>query len=370
VILEEEPTMWFLAFALALPMGEVKSEIKDDERVVFYPTYAHQVDDGRAWNLSIHGVIFEPEEGSLKRQAALSLLRRILRLSREQTETRIFKARARAFLVDNEGGKTITAGLGGRVYEAGTSGANGHFGAALKLPAAEIDRLRLADPDRPDWLAFEAVTRPDDRRTFTGQVRCIGPKGISVISDVDDTVKISMVTDRRALVRNTFLREFDAVDGMSELYRKWSGAGAAFHYLSGSPWQLYGSLSEFLHKEGFPPGSFHLKMFRLKDSSALNMLRSQRGYKSAAIERILADFPHRRFILVGDSSEEDPEIYAGAARKHGEQVLRIFIRRADASDDDPDRFRAAFEGLPPDRWQVFRDPQELADSLPPAQPPN
>lgn len=362
--------MWFLAFALALPMGEVKSEIKDDERVVFYPTYAHQLDDGRAWNLSIRGQIFEPEEGSLKREATLGLLRRLLRLSREETETRIFKQRARAFLVDNEGGKTVAISLGDRVYEVGTSGANGHFGATLKLPAAEVDRLRLADPHHPDWLTFEAVTRPDDRRTFTGQVRLIGPKGLSVISDVDDTIKISMVTDRRALVRNTFLREFEPVEGMSALYRKWADAGAAFHYLSGSPWQLYGPLSEFLHQERFPPGSFHLKLFRLKDSSALNMLRSQRGYKSAGIERILTDFPQRRFFLVGDSSEEDPEIYGDAARKHGEQVLRIFIRRVDGSDASPARFHTAFEGLSPDRWRVFRRPQDLADALPVTQPPN
>ena len=361
--------MWFLAFALVLPVGEVKSEIKADERVVFYPTYAHQIDDGLAWSVSIHGLIFEPEEGSFKREAALGILRRVLRLSREQTETRIFKHRARAFLVDNEGGKTIAVRLGGNLYDAGTSGANGHFGATLRLPAPEVDRLRLVDPDHPGWLTFEAVTRPDDRRAFTGRVHSIGPQGLSVISDVDDTIKISMVADRRALVRNTFLREFDAVDGMSELYRGWADAGAAFHYLSGSPWQLYGPLSEFLRDEHFPRGSFHLKLFRLKDASALNMLRSQEAHKSAAIEGILADFPHRRFILVGDCSEEDPEIYAAAARRHPEQVLRILIRLVDPPGDDPDRFRATFAGVPPDRWQVFRDPRELTDNLPKL-PPN
>ncbi|NQT14461.1 MAG: App1 family protein [Planctomycetes bacterium] len=88
------------------------------------------------------------------------------------------------------------------------------------------------------------------------------------------------------------------------------------------------------------------------------------------MEGILADFPQRRFILVGDCSEEDPEIYADAARRHGEQVQRIFIRRVDGSDASPARMHAAFAGLPPDRWRVFRHPQELADALPPAQPAN
>ncbi|HUT89094.1 MAG TPA: phosphatase domain-containing protein [Thermoguttaceae bacterium] len=345
-------------------MADAKSEIKDDEVVVFYPTYARQVDDGRAWSVSVHGSIFEPEEDSLKREALLALLRRLGGLAKEEAETRIFKERARAFLVDNEGGKGIAIRLGDKVYAAGTSGADGHFTATLKLPAAEVDRLRRADPDGPDWLTFQAVTRPGDRRTFAGRVRLIGPGGLSVISDVDDTIKVSMVRDRRALVRNTFLREFKPVEGMAELYRRWADAGAAFHYLSASPWQLYGPLCEFIEDQGFPPGTFHLKRFRLKDRSALGLFGSQEGYKSAAVERILADFPRRRFILVGDAGEQDPEIYGAAARKHPEQVVRVLIRNVDGSGREDARFKAAFDAVPADRWRIFRHPQKLADVLP------
>ena len=356
--------MWFLAFALTLAMGKVKSEIRADERVVFYPTYARRVDDGPAWNVSIHGSIFEPEEDSLRREAALGLLRRLLGLSREQAEATVFKERARAFLVDNEGGKTISVRLGDNVYGAGTSGPNGHFGTTLALPAAEVERLRLADPDQIDWLTFHAVTRPDDHRTFAGRAQWIGPHGLSVISDIDDTIKITMVTDRRAMVHNTFLREFEAVEGMSSLYRNWAEAGCAFHYLSASPWQLYEPLSGFLHAQGFPPGSFHLRQFRLKDSSALDLLASPERYKSEAIEGILADFPRRHFILVGDSGEKDPEIYGDVARKHPEQVIRILIRNVDRPEEAPDRFHTAFQGIPEDRWRVFREPGELDDVLP------
>ena len=366
--------MWLLILVLTLPMADVQSEIKDDEVVVFYPTYARQVDDGRAWSVSIHGVIFEPEEDSLKREALLGLLRRLGGLAREEAETSIFKDRARAFLVDNEGGKGIAIRLGTKAYAAGTSGANGHFTATLKLPAAEVDRLRRADPDGPDWLTFQAVTRPGDRRTFAGRVRLIGPEGLSVISDVDDTIKVSMVRDRRALMRNTFLREFKPVEGMAGLYRRWADAGAAFHYLSASPWQLYGPLREFVEDQDFPPGTFHLKRFRLKDRSALGLFGSQQGYKSAAIERILADFPRRRFILVGDSGEQDPEIYGAAARKHPEQVVRILIRNVDGSDQEDARFKAAFDAVPSDCWRVFSDPESLADvvpehAAPPGEPP-
>ena len=360
----KRPPMWSLAFTLTLLMGEASSEIKGDELVVFYPTYAHQVDSGRAWSISIHGSIFEPEVGSFRREATLGLLRRLLGLSRDETETKIFKKRARAFLVDNEGGKTIAIRLGNKVHQAGTSAANGHFRAAIELPAAEVEHLRLALPDDSGRLAFRAVTRADDSRAFTGRVQLIGPRGLSVVSDVDDTIKLSMVTDRRALVRNTFLREFEAVEGMSGLYRKWADAGATFHYLSASPWQLYGPLSVFIRSEGFPPGSFHLKLFRLKDSSAFELLASHERYKSDAIERILADFPRRQFILVGDSGEQDPEIYGAVARKHPEQVVRILIRGVGSPGKETARFKTAFDGVPTDCWRIFRDPGDLSDVLP------
>jgi len=356
--------MWLLILVLTLPMADVQSEIKDDEVVVFYPTYARQVDDGRAWRVSIHGSIFEPEEDSLKREALLGLLRRLGGLAKEEAETQLFKERARAFLVDNEGGKDITIRLGEKVYSAGTSGADGHFAASLELPAAEFERLRGTDPDDRDWLTFQAVIRPGDRRTFAGRVRLIAPEGLSVISDVDDTIKVSMVRDRRALMRNTFLRPFRPVEGMAGLYRRWADAGAAFHYLSASPWQLHGPLREFVEDQDFPPGTFHLKRFRLKARSALGLFGSQQGYKSAAIERILADFPRRRFILVGDSGEQDPGIYGAAARRHPDQILRVLIRNVDGSDQEDARFKAAFGAVPADRWRVFRDPESLADVVP------
>ena len=135
-------------------------------------------------------------------------------------------------------------------------------------------------------------------------------------------------------------------------------------YVSGSPWQLYQPLSQFLGAEGFPAGSFHLKSFRLTDSSALEFFGSQEEYKSAVIEGIFADFPQRRFILVGDSGEQDPEVYGALAREHPEQVVWILIRDVGDAGRGAARFDAAFEGVPKARWKVFRNPDELTGVLP------
>jgi len=175
------------------------------------------------------------------RDASLDGLRRLLGLEKDEAETAVFKERARAFLVDNERGKAISIRLADRQYAAGVSGPNGHFQATVRLSAHDVRELeRVRDTD-DGWLRFEAVTRKEDARVFPGRVLLIDRTGLSVISDIDDTIKISEVADRKALLRNTFLRGFEAVAGMPKLYRSWAKAGARFHYVSASPWQLCGA---------------------------------------------------------------------------------------------------------------------------------
>jgi phosphatidate phosphatase APP1 len=83
----------------------------------------------------------------------------------------------------------------------------------------------------------------------------IDEDGLSVISDIDDTVKVTNVANRRELLANTLFREFRAVTGMPEIYREWEAHGAAFHYVSASPWQLASCLERFLGESGIPGGS-------------------------------------------------------------------------------------------------------------------
>jgi phosphatidate phosphatase APP1 len=107
----------------------------------------------------------------------------------------------------------------------------------------------------------------------------------------------------------------------------------------------------------------HLKHFRLKDPTALNLLLSQEQTKVEAIEPMLAAFPGRRFVLVGDSGEEDPEIYGKIARKYGRQIAAILIRNVTDEAAADERFRRAFEGIEPQRWELFRRPAQLEGLL-------
>jgi hypothetical protein len=348
----------FSFFALTA-VDSPPSLIKPDEVVLFFPAAAHQTERGRGWELPIHGWIHEPEEKSLMRRAAVELFRKSLGLDREDEESSIFRKRARLFLVDSERGKQIAVRIGNAEYSTGISGADGHFRGTIRLSDHQVCLLAPEAPGSTRQIEFRAVTRPGDDRIFGGTSQLVGPNGVSVISDVDDTVKISDVTDRRALLANTFLREFRAVPGMAALYTRWAKRNAAFHYVSASPWQLFGPLADFLRAAGFPPGSFHLKDFHGTGTSFLRLFASPERTKREAIEPILAAFLRRKFVLVGDSGELDPEIYSALAREHPQQVAHILIRDLTGRGTDQERFRTCFAGLPRRSWSVFQRPEEM-----------
>ena len=82
-------------------------------------------------------------------------------------------------------------------------------------------------------------------------------------------------------------------------------------------------------------------------------------YKRAVISPMLKMFPDRRFVLVGDSGEKDPEIYGELARNHPGQIVRIFIHNVTKEGQEAPRYKAAFRELPASLWQVFDDPAEV-----------
>ncbi|KAG0334858.1 hypothetical protein BG000_008000 [Podila horticola] len=185
----------------------------------------------------------------------------------------------------------------------------GHFDGTLRV---SHDMEGSQGPEKQDnqkrarFLKLQAH-HSEMHETCNGLVSLIEPEGISVISDIDDTIKETNVTaGARTILRNTFLRKMQEVEGMSQTYQQWWNQGAAVHYVSNSPWQLIPSLLDFFHTHMFPPGSAHL---RLHDSVLKTYFMSPPGEnKRRCIREILSDFPDRKFILVGDSGEIDMEM--------------------------------------------------------------
>lgn len=335
------------------------SELKPDEHVVLYPALASRTAAG--WELDLHGIVFEPE----RRRMLTAALRKVFDIDEQKltsAEVAIFNERCRYFLVDNERGKKFITMLGGQPLAFGTSAANGHFfsryvwltnrWASLLAPTNGVSTTTISFPGAKNRVA-------------PLEIHFVEERGVSIISDIDDTIKISQVLDKSALLENTFCRTFKPVEGMAGVYRGWERSfGAQFHYVTASPWQLYVPLSDFTRSNGFPAGTWHMKEFRVKDRSVLELFASPERYKPAVIEPLLRQFPKREFVLVGDSGEKDPEIYGALARKYPDQIRRIFIRDVTGESAASPRYEKAFGRLPRDLWQVFKDPMQIGNSLP------
>jgi hypothetical protein len=333
------------------------SGVKRDERVILFPTLAQQVKD--RWNLEIHGWIYEPGEHRISTR----LLRSALGIDEpplSALEAQIFAERARFFLVDNERRKAISIRIGDKIEKLSPSIANGHFKGRIDLNEAEFQTLCRSPVVTNGLLCFHTVSDEGQVRPAAGTIHCLEETGLSVVSDIDDTIKVSQVRDRDALLRNTFCKPFQVVTGMAGLYQSWSQTpNTSFHYVSASPWQLYPSLSEFVRSNGFPAGTFHLKDFRVKDKSFFDLFRSPERYKRGVIEPLLERFPKRRFVLVGDSAEKDPEAYGAMARKYPQRIVRILIRDVTGDAADSDRYRQAFKNVPLERWTIFKSASEI-----------
>jgi phosphatidate phosphatase APP1 len=162
----------------------------------------------------------------------------------------------------------------------------------------------------------------------------IPPAGAAygVISDMDDTVLQSEVTSflraaRLVLLENARTRlPFAGVAAFYRALEQGTAGGPAnpIFYVSSSPWNLYDVIAGFLEAERIPAGPMMLRDWDLGPS----LLRHS-GHKSRVIGEILETYPTLPFILIGDSAQEDPEIYADLVAAHPDRILAVYIRNVE-----------------------------------------
>jgi phosphatidate phosphatase APP1 len=202
---------------------------------------------------------------------------------------------------------------------------SGYLRGHLRIDGDMVKKWHAASDHSNDrtLLKLQAFFAGEPETPNSGVVNLISPHGISVISDIDDTIKMTGILQGvKTVLGNTFFKKTNDVPGMADVYNEWYRKGVAFHYVSNGPWQLYPMLDQFFRDHRFPPGAAHLRMY----DGISAVLQDQPGQtKQDRIIDIFNDFPHRRFILVGDSGEKDPEVYAEIARRFPDRVVCIFI---------------------------------------------
>lgn len=177
-----------------------------------------------------------------------------------------------------------------------------------------------------DFVPTHVRVLATDKLSTTEEIMITSPKGVSLISDIDDTVKHSAISAGVSeVVRNAFIRDLGdlTIEGVREWYTTLHSMGVKMHYVSNSPWQMYPILTSYFKMARLPPGSFHLKQY----SGILNgIFEPVAERKKSSLDKLFRDFPDRKFILVGDSGEADLEVYTDTASENPGRVLGIFIR--------------------------------------------
>lgn len=177
-----------------------------------------------------------------------------------------------------------------------------------------------------DFVPTQVRVLASDKLSATEEVRIIETSGVSLISDIDDTIKHTAIgSGAREIFRNAFIRDLNdlTIDGVREWYSRLFELGVKFHYVSNAPWQLYPALVEFFSKAGLPQGSFHLKQYTGMLQGIFEPVAER---KKGTLDRILSDFPERKFILIGDSGEADLELYIDILLANPGRILGVFIR--------------------------------------------
>lgn len=171
------------------------------------------------------------------------------------------------------------------------------------------------------------------------------------ISDIDDTFLISYSARniRRRLytlfTKNAHTRSF--FEGVQNHYALLASSGQSstenpFFYVSGSEWNLYDFLVEFARKNEFPKGVFLLS--QIKDLKGL-WSSGQKDLKTKfmRIVRILEAYPQLKFILLGDDSQKDPEIYASVVSHFPDKIIAVYIRNL--HDDNREKVLKLISGM-------------------------
>lgn len=236
-----------------------------------------------------------------------------------------------------------------------------------EIPGAVVratlgDATLEATTDLEGYVRFEFPnTRPDRRGWRDVDLELIGPlgagqhelrataqvlvpdlrAGVGIISDIDDTILHTGLTERAGMLRTTLLHNAATrlpYPGVAAFYRALhAGDGTAtqpIFFVSGSPWNLYDMITRFMELQGIPPGPLFLKDWGI---DAHKFIREDtHAYKLARIGMLLELYPDLDYVLIGDSGQQDPEIYADVMDRWPDRVRAVYIRdvTTDASRDD------------------------------------
>lgn len=280
-----------------------RSEHHDDDALVIFPYLTY----GTSQKLWLKGRVLEASD---------------IQVSATDSRWRNLKNTLKRFSSDEVSGASLKLMFRGQSWML-RSDEEGFFETWLELSfpcEAKLHRvnIELLSPIRKEQIHLNfaaSVMVPVESARF------------GIISDIDDTILKSDATSKRKaaqkiLFGNAFTRE--AFDGVAEFYQALHQDQNPIFYVSSSPWNVYDVLLQFLEVNNIPMGPLLLRDWGLSAEEILPTQHSK--HKLSTIRQILDTYPHLPFLLLGDSGQEDPEIYRDIIQAFPKQVLGVYIR--------------------------------------------
>ena len=160
------------------------------------------------------------------------------------------------------------------------------------------------------------------------------------ISDIDDTFLIShsaTIAKRLLVLLTENAHSRLPFEGVVAHYQLLAEANSGpdgqnpFFYVSSSEWNLYDYILDFSRKNGLPDGVYLLSPLK-QLSQLLKTGRGKHHTKFDRIAQIINTYPNRKFILLGDDSQQDPLIYEAVVREFPGCIRAVYIRQIHAEN--------------------------------------
>lgn len=230
----------------------------------------------------------------------------------------------RSYLSGPIAGKTVRVEFNGQQHSAVTS-EDGFFEIAFTPQSLTLS-------EGSEWLMLDVALDESDQ-SIAAPVLIEGHGNTyGIISDIDDTVLISHVANKVKLLLNTFTknyltrRSFEHVSLWYHALMEGSDGVSTnpLFYVSSSHWNLYEFLKDFFDTNNLPKGPLMLKRF--SGVRGLIKAAADHSHKQEKIEHLLETYPALQFILIGDSGQHDPTLYANIVEEFPNRIKAIYIR--------------------------------------------
>jgi phosphatidate phosphatase APP1 len=199
----------------------------------------------------------------------------------------------------------------------------------------------IANPADALWADARVALADGTLDTAQPVMQVLPAARIGILSDIDDTILHSSIVDWKVAAQLTFLgnaRTRKPLLGVAKLYAALqagvdnAGRNPIF-YVSSSPWNLYDLLEDFLELNAIPPGPLFLRDIGTDTGKFIKT--PGHGHKLERARLLIERMPQLRWVLLGDSGQQDAELYAAAAQEFGDRIAAIYIRDVDPGKDSP-----------------------------------